>query len=51
MDAQTEIGLFVEELWERILDLRVGCGLSDEEVLAAVNVVRGRMVRLIEVEE
>ncbi len=45
-----EFMLFVEEVWEKIEDLRVGSGLSDEDVVMAVEKVRRRLLKRMEEE-
>lgn len=51
MDEKMEYRLFVEELWERILDLRVGSGLTDAQVVMALEMVKRRVVKLMQEED
>lgn len=46
-----EVRLFVEELWERIEDLRVGTGLTDAEIIMALEIVRHRVVKRMQEDE
>lgn len=43
MNMDQILGLFVEELWDAVCRLRVGSGLSSEQVLMGVETVRGRV--------
>ncbi len=41
--SSNEFKLFLDELWSRIEDLRVGSKLTDEDVILAIEIIYNRL--------